>query len=331
MRRTSLSFITLFGLSTLVALPVVAAPRADLADSAWVTEPTQIWTEPGKFGTPIARLEPGLKLDVLTYSSSKSWVKLKTPEGREGWVPTRFTTFAEPIGNVAGAVEQASESVGEAGAATEGAEGQEGEGGDRFPASAGGVRRVRRHPAAGSKSGFLLGFRLEYVNQLNRAKASGFGIGTTGMARIHENWAIGGGFDYKLFFESATSTQSFSVDRITSSLFPHAAAAFLMGGFSMELGVGVEIDITKITTKNNATFPPTVDYANSGTDTSLLLGVRLTPGYRFALGGTASLGVHALYEMLFNLSRGYGKFPSVNPSKNFQNVIGGGLTAAFDL
>jgi hypothetical protein len=327
MRRISPILMSALTFSS-VSLVARAAPRQEITDNAFVTQPTQIWTEPGQFGTPIAKLEPGLKFETLTYSTSESWVKIRTPGGREGWVPVRFTSFADrrAVPPMDGAPQEQLET---AMSDAESNEEIEGQGGDRSPAS---TKRVKRMPSASKNKsdGFLLGLRLEYANQLSREKSSGAGIGVTGMARLSPHFALGGGLDYQIFFESAQSNLSFSVDRVSHSFFPHVALAFLHSGFMAELGIGVDVDTTKITTKNLATVPPTVDPANSGTDSSALFAVALRPSYHFDLGGTADLGVHLLYKMLINMGSSYGPFASVNPASKVQHVIGIGASSTFD-
>lgn len=330
-----ISPITIVVAFSALSFSAVAAPHADFTDNAKITKPTQIWTEPTQFGTPIARLDPGLSFEVLTYSTTKSWVKIKTPEGREGWVPVRFTSY------VTG---DTTEEVAEAPAPVDASVAQnlpvEAEGGsrglasveeaDRSPAS----KPAKRTPsAAGGRGNFLLGVHTEYVNQLSRAKASGFGIGVSGMAHVSERWAFGGGVDYQVFFESATALAPYyyTVDRVSHSIFPHLSAAFLYRGFSLEAGLGVDFDITQITSKNTSVYPNVIDPANTGRDTSWLVGLTLMPAYRFQLSGSASLGVHLLYQLLINMSTGVGPFPSVQAASKTQSVFGAGATAAFDL
>lgn len=71
-----------------------AAPKVEYAESSYVTGRTRLWNEPNRFGEAIAILEPGLRVEVLTYTSAADWVEIRTPSGREGWVLLRFTALA---------------------------------------------------------------------------------------------------------------------------------------------------------------------------------------------------------------------------------------------
>ena len=66
-----------------------SAAREDIAENSKITRPTRLWTEPNKYGEAIAALDPGVKIEILDYSTEHDWVQVRTPAGREGWVMVR--------------------------------------------------------------------------------------------------------------------------------------------------------------------------------------------------------------------------------------------------
>lgn len=53
----------------------------------YISHEVLLLSEPNhQFADPIAKLLPGLKIEVLVYDSVKPWLFIRTPNGREGWI-----------------------------------------------------------------------------------------------------------------------------------------------------------------------------------------------------------------------------------------------------
>jgi hypothetical protein len=304
----------LLGLFALLASSVIqAAPKKEFADSTHVTSPTRLWTEPTKFGEPIAELEVGLKLEVLQFSTTDSWIRVETPTGRQGWVPTRMTALSgrrdRPL-------------LSSGGSAT---------GGGRSPSSIAGASSSAQ---AGGHSDFGLALALGYENQLNRSAASGLGTGVSFVFASSDSFAWGLGFSYSYFFDKASDTTiSREVTRKSSKFVPEFVGEYRSGDFLLGLGLGFEVDKTSLETIDTSSgrVLSTDESGNllTGSDTSNGLLISLKPMFKLPIDGL-SLRVGLGYKIGIDLSDGSGPFAAEAGSK-LTHTLALGTQILFDL
>ncbi len=323
----------LLGIGLVAGFTAQAANPKDFNAQGFSTKPTRIWTEPNaKFGSPIAEVEPGVELEILTYSTTRSWAKVRTPSGREGWIPVMHTSFSQPRRPVEVSTEVA-ETNADAGRvpASEGApaEGRPAEGRpiERAPAGMKPIVGKGGKKPASSSEGVRMGLRLEYANELSREMASGFGLGANLAFALSERWRLGGGLDYQYFRESATDALTRS-SRGTNKFLPHALLEYRSGAFAGEAGVGVEFDRTGIDSFDVATG----GLLNSNATTDMAFALKLAPRYEFKLEENLFMSVHLLYKMTIDMGSGTGTGFTVDaPADRLQHVLGIGLGVAFGI
>lgn len=72
---------------------VVAAPMTSIDQETFVAEDTLLRVEPQADAEPMAKLRPGVKLELLSYGTSRKWIRVRTESGREGWVRVEDTSL----------------------------------------------------------------------------------------------------------------------------------------------------------------------------------------------------------------------------------------------
>jgi hypothetical protein len=277
-----------------------------------VAADSKLWNEPTQFAQPLALLKTGLELDVLRYSSDRGWMKVRTPGGREGWIEVRFTTQAGrrtfPL-NAQFASQRASR---------------------RSPASVD-LQAPSAEDFDSSKSWEgLLG--MEYMNQVTREKASGFGFDLSALHRLSNNWSMGAAFTWNRFSKSE-SLDGFSTSRSSHRLFPHLLTRYRFGDFRMDMGLGYAMDRTSIDTRDSSgdLIEENEDgdlVSGSGTESSL--GLRLTPRYILPVSRLVKVGFYLTYSMDVALSSGEGDFTSEDAVSSPYSYLGGGVSVAID-
>jgi hypothetical protein len=309
-------------------LAALAAPRAPEASRTYVATTTKLWTEPTKFGEGIALLQPGVELEVLRYSSSEAWMKVRTPSGREGWVPARFTSQSSRRTKPVVAGDQALP--------------DEGEGAPRGPASEEAAAEAATETASVPDAAdfteepteFHVG--LEYLNELSRENAHGFGLQVGGAYRTGNNWAFGAGLDWDTFGASSQDSE-FKVTRRTNRYFPHALARLRYASLRLDLGLGISLDHTSFKATDRAsgdTIEETADGDKvTGSQLDTFLGVKISPKFYFPISEGLRLGIYASYEMDIGLTSGDGEFATTEEDKvgRVQHLVGGGVAFSLNL
>lgn len=310
-----------------VSNAVHSARPQPVGSELYVAQDAKVWSEPSRFGVPLALLKTGLKLRVLEYSSSQKWVKVETPGGREGWMLLRLTTQSQrrtlPANTEWGEVSQGTSSVSRnpAGLAVEGAE--------RKPDST-----VTADAGSGDSSSTIeLTLAPEYMNQLTRENANGFGFHLQGLWRLSANGAIGPALSWHRF-STSVSDESFTVARSSHRLSAELLYRWRYSDFRFDLGLGYALDRSSISTTNNSSGAEvpntsTITYNGSGSESSVSM--RLNPRYIFPISRGIKLGVHFAYLIDWGLGSGEGNFVSEGAVSPPYHYMGGGLSLSVDL
>jgi hypothetical protein len=308
--------VLIFSLALLIELPrpAAAAPLVSVGGQTFVSKTTRLWTEPNRFGEATAELKVGLPLEVLDYDASRSWVLIRTPSGREGWLPLRFTSQdsrrTQPMISHA-----PSDS-------------------DRKPAAAFEEAVAKDETAASpAPAGRPWEFALGYSNQVNHESAHGLSLdagllfskeSTTGFGA-----ALGWKFHGKTTRGTCFTTDQCSVSRHSQRFYPHAYYRHSTGAFSMSAGLGLAIDRTSLTTKSlttGQTYQVDDDgFRLTGSGTEFRLGFRV--GARFNVLGDSpdmALGPYMDYDLDWALSNGAGEFAAAPVGRVF-HILGGGV------
>jgi hypothetical protein len=306
---------------SLVSSPSIwASSRHEFSQSTYVVKPTRLWTEPSKFGEPIAALDPGLEVKILSFTTTDSWVLVRTPAGREGWVPVRFTALSgrrdKPVlsngNNPPGERDEASNA----------------RRGERSPASIAGApssQAVAGH-GFGNSSDWIFSGELSYQNLLSRDQLSGLGLGAGVETRFGSHWDLGFALDFAFYAQNLSSVDG-SVHTSVKRLFPYALAKYVRSSWELLVGVGADIDSTSFTTRDiygNVIYDSGVG-AVTGSETNFALGVKLRPTYKFPMGPDSALGLFLYYYASIDVSGGSGRFagPSVGA---VTHTLGAGLS-----
>ncbi len=246
----------------LVATPSLGAPLKDFSDGTVTIQPTKLWTEPTKFADPIAKLEKGLDLKVLNYSTTGQWIKVATPAGREGWIPLKFTGLATKKIR------------------------PRGEG--RLPAS---------NPTELQKI-YYAGAHLQYANQITVGKAHGFGLGFNGGYYLNNWFAPGLALSMDRFAETA-SNAVYKVQRTAYRYFIGPNAKFRHRHFTVDFSIGLDMVRSNFSIKDQFTGS-SVSNRCAGTSNDTSFGINLRPAYLFPMGPTSQLEVFASYGAGFH-------------------------------
>lgn len=312
MRLNSLGWILLFGVLRVVS-SFAATPEKE-AEYTYVAQDAKLWTEPTRFGQAIAVLKTGVELSVREYTSNRSWVKVVTPSGREGWIPVRFTT--------------------QAGRRTFPINSDLGKSGSRSPASVEAQNAVQLSVPSGDTSGSWEGMLgLEYMNQITREKTSGFGVDLSALHRLTNSWSMGGALSWNIFSKSAVSAKTGDkTSRISHRVSPQFLMRYRISSFRLDLGLGYALDHTSIETRYaDGSLAPAkyTKYNGSGTASSIAL--RITPRFIFPVSSVLKMGLYVTYNLDFELGSGQGPFAgaesAVSPPFSY---LGGGLSIAMD-
>lgn len=278
--------------------------NSNFVGDVFVTAQTKLWTEPTKFGEPIADLDPGLKLDLVSYSTSGSWARVTTPSGREGWILVRHTSLSGLRSNP-----------------TRVAGGGAGEG--RNPASIEGVAVV--------VSPWKLVFDLGYANQLNRSAASGI-LTTVGL-----NYVIGPrlyldmGLGYGFFADSEDAVDiNARTQRSTHRFFPFFGAdLYLNENVSLGTSLGFDLDRTEYETRDLTTTELILTDGSglrvTGGEWNYALSFRLQPKFLLPLGEDSKMGFFLGYDFTLQFGAGDGDFAGSPPANQIVSTLGAGI------
>ncbi len=270
---------------------------------------TKIWTEPTKFGEPIAEIEAGVALELLSYSTTGTWARVSTPQGREGYVLVRHTNLSGRRGE--GPLNANDEALKSAQ--------------NEFPNS-----RSIASTAERELSDFDIGLDLGYSNQLNRSQASGFQSGLSFDYALNNQWTLGLGLDYNYFRDSARDDSiSAQTSRTTNRFFPHARLRMVESYFDFILGIGFDIDKTTFSTLDTVTGEPIITNSQglyvSGTENNTSLGVKIQPKYWFPIGSQSYFGLYANLGLTIQFGTGTGIFAG-SPTNKVVTQLGAGAT-----
>lgn len=326
MKSIWLRFIAIFVLAFSFAEVQAARPRP-VGSELYVAQDAKVWTEPSRFGVPLALLKTGLKLRVLEYSSSQKWVKVETPSGREGWILLRLTTQDQrrtlPANTQWGDV-----ASGES-AANRNPAGLDVEEADRKPAST-----VTADAGSGDSSSSLeLTLAPEYMNQLTRENANGFGFHVQGLWRLSANGAIGPALSWHRFSTSVTDN-TYTVARSSHRLSAELLYRWRYSDFRFDVGLGYALDRSTISTTENgsgAEVPNTTSITYNGSGSESSIAMRFNPRYIFPISRGVKLGVHFAYLIDWGLGSGEGNFVSTDSVSPPYHYVGGGLSLSADL
>lgn len=266
---------TLLLLSGLVVgLRAGAAPLKDFSSETSTTWRTRLWTEPTRYGEPIAVLEKGVELDVLSYSSSRSWVKVRTPGGRDGWVPLRYTALSSKrrlLSEESEADDQDS-------------------GNDRKIAST----ENANEPAADDRfnaAGIYAELRGEYANQVSPDSSHGYGAGATIGYGWNSKFSAGLAVSWNHFSKTVTGLSNVTTSN-TNRIFVGPNFRYQHRLFAVDATLGLDMNSSTIT---NVGVANTRD-ANS----EKAIGFSLRPAYRLPVGIRTSLEIYVAYAIAFH-------------------------------
>jgi hypothetical protein len=330
-RRNALSLWISCGLALIPVMGSLqaawAAPIESFADETYVTKQSRLWTEPTKFGEPIALLKPGVKLRVLRYSTSAAWVRAITEGDREGWIPVRFTALSGRRGQplVSGSSASAELEAVELSSAFTAS--------DRNPAS------LPTESASSSASGarkkpspyeFHVG--LGYINQLSRGSSSGVSGELSFQKNMSPTLGLFVGFDYHFVAEKNIAYDlDLSIRRRSNDIAPHLGVRWTPSEFSIGFALGYAYDSTTVTSRSISTGQ--VVYTSEGIEitgsgsTSMIL-VKINPRYLIALSKSSAMGVGLNYNLFVDLANGTNSFASEPDSRYLSNL---GLVLSYNL
>jgi hypothetical protein len=297
---------------------VRAAPKSDFSEKAFVAvEKVMLLTEPTQFGESIAELKGGLELKVLQYNSTNTWVLVKTPSGREGWIRLRETSLGGRREKPLFSKKSSS----------------------RNPASLGGVEVESGAEGGGaafhgSEYLHLLKMQLAYQNQLSRSQSSGIGFSLGYEVVLSTRFSLGPAFSFQYFGENAVSAATgLDVNRKTYKMQPNLAFTLRPLGFESPFvfasHLGLDIDRTTIKTRDLITreLIEEIDgLAVSGSGTNFSLITTLAPGMSFKIESNIRFEVFLLYSLLVDfLSKEEQDFLDESQSR-FSHTLGLGLS-----
>lgn len=296
-------------LGFLISFQLMSAPPVKEAESTFVSKDSKLWTEPTRFGEPIAILKTGVELTIKEYSSNQSWVKVATPAGREGWVPLRFTTQSGrrsfPLNAELGksSLETAANSTSDNRAPASVSEEKIPEAADLDKAVPEGTADLKISKSENSSWEGVLG--LEYMNQLSREKTSGFGTDISMLYRIHNSWSIGGAISWDMFTKSLTDeSNGNSTSRSSHRISPQVLARFRYSSFRLDMGLGYAIDKSKVETRlDDGTLAP-AEFNGSSTESSLA--IKITPRIILPMSRGLKVGFYLSYILDIALGSGDG-------------------------
>ncbi|NCN40891.1 hypothetical protein GW916_06530 [bacterium] len=294
-----------------------AARPVPVSSKIFVSKDTKLWSEPNKFGVATALLKTGLPLKVVEYSSENSWVRVETPSGRTGWMPVTFTTQSSRRSLPAN-TKWADEEAG------------------RNPASEGepvGNSLTADQGQGDSSKTWELSLSPEYMNQITRENANGFGFHLLALQRLTSNGGIGPAISWHRFAKGATASGN-STNRTSHRLSIEALYRYRFSDFRMDLGIGYALDRSSVRTvdSSGALVPDSGGFTFNGSGSESSLSIRMTPRYIFPVSRGLKIGIHASYILDWGLGSGEGNFAgqdsAVSPPYHF---LGGGMSLSMDL
>ncbi len=313
--KSRLLSLVLFSAPFAWSICAFSAPPVSVGERTFIAKATKLWTEPNRFGEPTAQLKTGLPVEVLDYDASRSWIMVRTPSGREGWLPLRFTSQdsrrTQPVISHKAPAEDASRSP------------------------AGFEETLAKESAApvdaAASSGRAFEGSLGYGNQLNHESAHGFGMGVAVTFPLAKSFLWGAGIDWRMHFKSSTADDCFSnetctVSRRSHRIFPHAFVRLQKDAFGFGVGLGFAIDRSSITTKDaNGNTIEESDNGSplSGSSTEFRMGIRLGARYDFDLSPGLVLGPYLDYDLDIALSNGEGELIGEPVGRVFHSLGGG--------
>jgi len=328
----SLTFSLLTMLTVVISSnDATAAMPETFADSAYVTKVTRLWTEPTRYGEAIAVLKAGIKLDVTRYSTNGTWAKVVSPQGREGWIPVRFTSLSgrrdrpiimgQPLDEIAAEQSDIEEqNDGDPAASRNPASlpveaAQSSESTSEAPAINGVLKKGKYDIEAG----------LGYVNQLSRGAGNGVHLQFKFFKNASAKMSIYGAFDYVYASESATNFASNTqTSRSSSEIIPSLGLRMTQGSASINLGIGFLRDITSYETRILGSGEVITDdsgFLLSGSESMNFLFFALEPTYTLGLNPRSALNIGMNYHMYLDFSDGSGAFAG-SPSSKAQHNLG---------
>lgn len=310
----ALCFLILLGSLTTDAN---SARPVSVASSVYVAKDTKLWSEPNRFGIPTALLKTGLPLKVVEFSSGEDWIRVKTPSGRKGWLPVKYTTQSNRR-TLPSNTQWAEETSDRNPASTE------------EPVS----NTLTADPGAGDSSKtWELSMAPEYINQITREKASGFGFQFFALKRLSANGGIGPSISWHRFFKGVSDGTN-STSRTSNRFSLEALYRYRLKSFRFDAGLGYALDRSSVRTVDGsgALVPDSggVTFNGSGSESSVSF--RLTPRFIFPMSRGLKIGVHLSYLLDWGLGSGEGNFAGagdeVSPPYHY---FGGGLSLSMDL
>jgi uncharacterized protein YgiM (DUF1202 family) len=296
-----------------------AAPLVSIGQKTYISKNAKLWTEPNRFGEATAQLKAGLPVDVLDYDASRSWVLVRTPSGREGWVPLRFTSQdtrrTQPMISHKAEIDSGRSPAGTFEEAV-------------VADAAGEKVETVEEPKSGKPFDFSLG----YSNQLSVEKAHGFALGVAFNFEVDADFFWGVGVGYKRHAKSSTgvcfTTDQCKVSRASQRFYPHVQAQFRKEKFVVGVNVGLAMDHTSLKTLNltSGQVEQTDGSGNriTGSGNEFRLGLGLRVGYSFPVVPGMAIGPYFDYDLDVAFSDGSGDFAGVPSGKVF-STIGGGV------
>ncbi len=296
---------------------VLASRPVPVNSKIFVSQDTKLWSEPNRFGVATALLKTGLPLSVVEYSSNKDWVRVKTPTDRMGWLLVTYTTQANRRTQPAN---------------SKWSEAQDG----RDPASENEAvgNTLTADPGSGDTSKtWEFSFAPEYLNQITREKASGYGFQLFALNRLSSNGALGPAISWHRFSKGA-SASGYSTHRSSHRLSIEALYRYRLESFRFDFGLGYALDRSSIRTEdsNGALVPDSGGLTFNGSGSESSMSIRLCPRYIFPVSRGLKIGVHLAYILDWALGSGEGDFAgessAVSPPYHY---FGGGLSISMDM
>ncbi len=295
-RQQKLAFQAFVTLTCLTAFQAYAAAPGNVVDETYMAENGLLYSEPVKSGEKIAKLKAGVRLEVLSYSTSKPWARVRTPAGREGWVLVRDTVLVgrrdEPL------LPREEENGGDRSPATvdnfqDGDEELIAQASDdnqeepKQPARP--VVRQRGKQGLGSliptDKKFFIKVGGDFSYQAYPFAAGGPGAQVGFEYHFNTNYRVGLGGYWNYFTQSKISGAN-RVDRNANHFLIGPEAAAHMGPAFLQLTLGLDITRSRITFLDSATgarLPIGTVGDLTGTYNESAFGMRLSAGYEFKL------------------------------------------------
>lgn len=264
-------FTTLCVITGFVAGFAQGAPLKDFSAETSVQSRTRLWTEPTRYGEAMAILEKGIELQVLSYSTSKSWVKVRTPGGRDGWVPVRYTALSSKKRLL-----DSEEVAGE---------------GDEEESPARGSRKLASAEESHPKLGLYGEGRGEYANQVSIGGAQGYGLGVALGYALTPNWAVGLSAGWNAFSDTALGLAA-AYERKANHFLIGPLVRYQRTVFSIDAVVGYDIMNTTLSIIGGPN-------ASVQSFSESAIGFSLRPAYRFPLGASTVMEAYVAYAIGF--------------------------------